>query len=175
MIGEVCFTRSVTPGDVGHEIIVHPESSHGVVHRRVDHHGCFIRILIYDLLIHLEEVAIFGFYDGLSQRTDLLIAWILNVFHDGIFSTISHDSRLEIEIDSFSGLVDSESCIATFLRSPRGYIPRDQVSEGGIPALQIVITVLFLQLGWLESSFTDGFGIFKLSGYPYPSIIPQGF
>ena len=42
----------------GHEFIVHPDTAHRVVHRRIDAHRHFIRIFVGDVVVHLEEFAI---------------------------------------------------------------------------------------------------------------------
>ncbi len=41
------------------QFIIDPDSTHGVVDSRIDHHGYLVGIIVGNLLIHLEKVAIF--------------------------------------------------------------------------------------------------------------------
>ncbi|MEY5014104.1 MAG: hypothetical protein RIS92_462 [Verrucomicrobiota bacterium] len=58
VVGEVRFAEDEEPGDVGHEVVVHPETSHRVVHGGVDAHRSFVGIFSGDLVVHVEQIAI---------------------------------------------------------------------------------------------------------------------
>ena len=44
VIGEVCLSQHMQAGNVAHEIVIHPQSSHRVVHRRVDAHRALVGV-----------------------------------------------------------------------------------------------------------------------------------
>ena len=44
------------------------------MHGRVYHHRCFVRILVDDLFIHLEEVAVTGLNNILAQAATAMLA-----------------------------------------------------------------------------------------------------
>lgn len=58
VVGEVRFAEDEETGDVGHEVVVHPETSHRVVHGGVDSHRSFVGIFPGDLVVHVEQVAV---------------------------------------------------------------------------------------------------------------------
>jgi len=70
MIREITFTDGKESGYGCHQLIIDPDPTHGIMNGRVDHHGCFIWIVIYDLFVHLEKVSIFGFYGILAKSPD---------------------------------------------------------------------------------------------------------
>ena len=67
MVREVGLPDSEEPGHGGHQLVVYPDTAHGVVDGRVDHHRRLVGIVVGDLLVHLEEVTIAGLYDVLTQ------------------------------------------------------------------------------------------------------------
>ena len=58
VVREVTLTDSEETLYRGLQLIVNPDTTHGVVDSRVDHHWGLVWIVISDLLIHLEEVAV---------------------------------------------------------------------------------------------------------------------
>ena len=58
MVREVGFTDCVKARNGGLEIVVYPDTSHGVVDGRIDHHRLFPWADVIDLEIHVEEVAV---------------------------------------------------------------------------------------------------------------------
>ena len=68
MIGEVCLSEDMETRDVTHEVVVHPESSHGVVNGGINTHGTLVGVLTGDVLVHLEEIAV-ALADGLLTKT----------------------------------------------------------------------------------------------------------
>jgi len=62
--------RPIQTGDRGHEFIVDPQTTHGVVRRRVDAHRHLVWILAGDALVHVEEVAVPLSDHALAEATD---------------------------------------------------------------------------------------------------------
>ena len=67
VIGEVGFADRIEPGNRGHQVVIHPESAHRVVNRRIDAHRNVVGIFARDAFVHLEEVAV-PFLDALLSR-----------------------------------------------------------------------------------------------------------
>ena len=40
------------------QVVIHPEAPHGVMDRRINPHGGFIRVLAGDFLVHMKKVAV---------------------------------------------------------------------------------------------------------------------
>ena len=95
MVGEVRLAQHVQSLDGAHEVVVHPEPAHRVVHRRIDAHRTGVRVLVGDALVHLEEIAV-ALLDGLLAQP-----------LDGVG---------EVEIHAASAGADAASVIAGFLR-----------------------------------------------------------
>ena len=70
MVGEVGFACAEQTLDSGHQLIVNPDAAHGVVDGRIDHHWGLVRVVVGDLLIHLEEVAVLVGYHILAEALD---------------------------------------------------------------------------------------------------------
>ncbi len=122
VIGEIGFTEDEESGDGGHEIVIHPEAAHGVVGGGIDAHGDFVGVLASDALVHFEEVAV--------ALGNFMFAEAL----DGVG---------EIEIDAQAGFTDAAPGITFGFRGAGGDIARDEVTETGIPALEIVVAFVF--------------------------------
>ena len=58
VIGEIRLASGIQAGHRSHEVVVHPQSTHRVVHRGVNLHGCLVRIVRGNLLVHVKQVAI---------------------------------------------------------------------------------------------------------------------
>ena len=58
VVGEVRFADDVQTRNGAHQVVVHPEPAHRVVHGRVDAHRHVVRILVGDALVHLEQIAV---------------------------------------------------------------------------------------------------------------------
>ena len=72
MVREVTLTDGKETIDSGHEFVVHPDTTHGVVDSGEDLHRSFVRRLVGDFFVHVEEVTIASFdflatevFDGL--------------------------------------------------------------------------------------------------------------
>ena len=122
VIGEVRFAEHVQAGDVAHQVVVHPQAAHRVVDGGVDAHRRLVRILVGDLLVHLEEVAVL-LLDDLDAEAG-----------DGV---------PEIEIDGQPGLADATALVADLLDVARGDVARDEIAEARIlPFEEVVALVL---------------------------------
>ena len=120
MVGEVRLASHVQAGNGAHEVVVHPEAAHGVMHGRVDAHGLFVRILIRDALVHVEQVAIPLGDGGLAQ---------------------SLDAVGKVEVHSEAARTHAAPVVARFLGGARGDVPRREVAEARVLALQEVIAL----------------------------------
>ena len=58
MIREICFPDHKQTGHVAHQIIIHPEPAHGVVHRWVNPHWHFVGIFAGYFFVNLEQIAV---------------------------------------------------------------------------------------------------------------------
>ena len=61
VVREVTFTDGKETIDGGHQFVVHPDTTHGVVDSREDLHWSFVRRLVGDFFVHIEEVTIASF------------------------------------------------------------------------------------------------------------------
>ena len=96
VVREVGLTDSEETGDRGLQLVVNPDTTHGVVDSREDHHRSLVGVLVGDLLVHVEEVTITGTYYILTEALD---------------------SVLEVEEYSETSIVNTEAGIATLLGS----------------------------------------------------------
>jgi len=70
VVREVGLADDVQAGQGALQVVVDPETAHGVVRGRIDAHGHLVGVLPRDLLIHVEEVAV-ALADGvLAQARD---------------------------------------------------------------------------------------------------------
>ena len=58
VIGEVRLAEHVQAGHVAHQVVVDPEPAHRVVDGGVDAHRDLVGVLVGDLLVHVEQVAV---------------------------------------------------------------------------------------------------------------------
>ena len=103
VVGEIRLAEDVQAGNVRHQVIVHPEATHGIMDCRIDHHWQLVRILTCDFLIHLEEVAVAGADGGFAKA----------------FGGVA-----EIQIDTETSRSDAATFIAGFLGSTGGNVSR---------------------------------------------------
>ena len=152
MVGEVSFTDSEEARDRGHKLVVHPDTTHRVVDSRIDHHRRLVGIVVGDLFVHLEEVTIASFYDILTKTLD---------------------SAGEVEEDSQPRVVDTVASVAAFLSSTAGDVTRHEVTEGGIAALEVVVTILLLDIGRTKRTSLELLSVFDILGYPDTAVITE--
>ena len=125
VVREVGLAEDEEPGDRAHEVVVHPQAAHRVVAGGVDPHRHLVRVLVGDALVHLEEVAVLLLDLGLPEAGDRV---------------------LEIEVDAESRGPDAAALVADLLGGPRGDVPRREVPEARVHALEVVVALLFRDL-----------------------------
>src|SRR5579864_4318022 len=147
VIGEIGLADNEQAGDGAHQVVIHPESAHGVVDGRIDAHRDLVGILVGDALVHLEEVAV-----ALANHIDAEAA-------DGIG---------EIQVDAESGFADAAAFVADGLGIARSDVAGDQVAEAGIAALEIIIAIAF---GYLAGRAF----VARLFRHPDTAVVAQRF
>src|SRR5690606_10254840 len=100
---------------------VDPQAAHRVVHGRVDPHRHPVRILVGDPLVHVEEVAVLGLDRPPPHPLD------------GVG---------EVQVDALAAGAHSPALVADVLRGAGGDVPGDEVAEGGVDALQVVVALV---------------------------------
>ena len=125
VVREVRLAEDVQPGHGAHQVVVDPEPAHRVVDRRVDPHRLLVRILVGDLFVHLEEVAV------------LLLDDVLTDPLDGV---------LEVEVDRQAALADTAPVVARLLGVTRGDVAGDEVAEARVLSFEVVVALLFRNL-----------------------------
>ena len=68
-----CLADHVEARDRAHQVVVDPQPAHRVVHGRIDAHRHFVRILVRDALVHLEQIAV-ALADGRAPRRSMASA-----------------------------------------------------------------------------------------------------
>ena len=66
VVREVSFTDSEETWNACLQFVVNPDTTHCIVDSRINLHRCFVRIVVSNLLVHLEEVTITSFYNFLT-------------------------------------------------------------------------------------------------------------
>ena len=122
VVGEVRFAEHVQPGNRAHQVVVHPQPAHRVVDRRVDPHRHLVRILVGDLLVHVEQVAVL-LLDHLGPEP--------------------LDRVLEVEVDRQPALADAAPFVGRLLGVARRDVARHEVAERRVLALEVVVALLF--------------------------------
>ena len=70
VVGEVAFAERKQTRDVGFQVIIDPKTTHGVMHRGINHHRGLVWIVAGDFLIHFKQVAIEFLHLGFTQTTN---------------------------------------------------------------------------------------------------------
>ena len=152
MVGEVGFADGVEARNRGLQVIVDPDTTHGIVDGRIDHHRLLPRGAGGDLLIHVEEVAV--------ALSNALVTQAL-------------DSIREIEEHGLTRLVHTETGVATLLGGAGSDVTRHEVTEGRIAALQVVIAVRLRDLGGLDFMLAELLHILFLLRHPDTAVVTQ--
>lgn len=145
MVGEVGLADREQARDGGLQVVVDPQAAHRVVHGRVDAHRDRVRVLGGDPRVHVEEVAVL--------LLDRLAAHPL----DGVG---------EVQVDALAAGADAPALVADVLRGAGGDVARDQVAEGRVDALQVVVALV---LGDLVRRPVVALG----PGHPDPAVVAQ--
>src|SRR4029077_17731727 len=106
VVGEVGFADHEQSVDGAHQLVVHPQAAHGVVHRRVDTHGSLVGILAGDPLVHVEQIPV-SFADNVDAQP-----------FDGVG---------KIQVNAETGFSHTAALVAHGLRIARSYVARHQV------------------------------------------------
>ena len=152
MVAEIGLAGGEKAGNGSLQFIVDPQAAHGVVHGGIDHHGILIGIHIDNLLVHLEEVAVFLLHDVASET------------FDGIG---------EVEVDGQARGAYAVAGVAALLGGTAGHVARHQVAEGGISALEVVVALLFGYINGTQLTRTYSLGILLLLGHPDTAVVTQ--
>ena len=119
---EVSFAENEKTRHVAHEVVVNPETAHGVVRCRVHTHRPLVAILIGNLLIHLEKVAV--------TLPDRIFAQTL----DGVG---------KVKIDTTTARTDTATIVTLLFGSTGGDITGSKVTVARVLALKVVVTIIF--------------------------------
>ena len=152
VVREVSLTEHMQTGDRGHEVVVHPQTTHGVVGGGVNHHRLLVGIHVGNFLIHLEEVAI------------LTVNPLLTHAVNGI---------LEVQEHAAAGIGNTALVVTSLLSGTGRDIARSQVTERGILALQVVVAVILRNIGGLHLTLTNLGSDLTALGHPNTAIVTQ--
>ena len=125
VVGKIGLADRVQSGQIGHQIIIHPQPTHRVMDGRVNPHRHLVGTFVGDALVHLEQVFVTRFDD------------VVTMFLDGI---------AKIKIDTITGRTDAEPFVANILGITGSHIARYQVAKAGISFLKVVEPILFRNL-----------------------------
>ena len=131
--------------DRAHQVVVHPQATHGVMRRWVDSHWHLAGILGRDLLIHVKKVAVSLLEGVLAQPLDRI---------------------RKTQVHPPARRSDAASFVTDLLGATGGNIAGREVAETWVLSFQIVVAFL---LGDLIRGTLVAF----LFGYPYSPIVPQ--
>ena len=118
---------------------------------RVDTHGHFVGVITRDALIHIEEVAVLGGHCSLAHALD------------GLGEVQVHAARNAIDLRA-----NAASLIAHVLCLAACDITRNEVAEGGVDALQVVVAIFFGNVARIL------FAVLSLLGNPNTTVVTQG-
>ena len=145
VIGEVRLANHKQTGDGAHQVVIHPGSTHGIMHGGINAHGLLVGVLTGDLFIHVEKIAV--------TFTHLVFTQTL----DGIG---------KIQINTETARPHATTFIAGFLGGARRDITRSQVSIAGIFALEEIIPLTF-------GDFRSGPFVRLLLGNPDATVVSE--
>ena len=154
MVGEVGLAYAEQTFDGRLQFVIDPNATHRIVNGRENHHRGFVRIVIDNFFVHLEQVAILLFYHIFAQA------------FDGVF---------EVQINRQTRSINAETGIATLFGCTRSHVARHQVAERRIATLQIEIAVFVGNVGRFFLAGTYSLSIFFLFRHPNAAIVAQRF
>ena len=130
VVGEVGFAADEQAGDVGLQVIVHPEAAHRVVHGREDAHRLLVRVLAGDVLVHVEQVAVAGADLGFAEALD-------------------RGGEVEVDAETLAvdHLADAAAFVADFLGGAGGDVARGEVAVARVLAFEEIVAGLFGDFG----------------------------
>src|SRR6185312_1142289 len=125
-----------------------------------------IGVLAGDLIVHVEEVAVFLFDHFDPMPANILLRRVLNATLAAFGLAIPFDRRCIIEIDSLPGRAYPIAGVATFLCRTRSDIARNQVAKSRIASFQVIVPFFGGDLARFAR-------VVLLFGHPYSSVIAQ--
>ena len=99
------------------------------MHRWVDLHWGFVRVVVGNLLVHLEEVAVFRLHHVLTEFLNVFFARVVKAFDVGLCFPVTLDGAGKVEEYGLSCGIHSKSFIATLFGGARSNISRHEVTE----------------------------------------------
>ncbi|MCL4101980.1 hypothetical protein MMG03_001566 [Fibrobacter succinogenes] len=147
VVREVCFTENEAARDGGHQIVVNPQTTHGVVDCREDAHRNLVRVFVNDLFVHLEEVTI------LSRNA---------------CNAHALDSVCEVQVNCEAGVAYAETGVANLLSVTGSHVTRNEVTEAGVLFFEVVVTIFFRNL--VRRTL-----VASLTGNPNTAIVTERF
>ena len=122
MVGEVGFAADEQAGDIGLQVIIHPEAAHRVVHGREDTHRLLVSVLAGDVLIHIEQVTVAGADLGFAEAIDC-----------------GREVEVDAETLAVDHLADAATFVADFLRSAGSDVARGEVTVARVLTFEEII------------------------------------
>ena len=163
MVREVALADGEEARYGGHELVVHPDASHGVVYGGVYHHrvivlhavdfvGQLSGVDVGYLLIHVEEVAV-----ALQHHVDAQAL----------------DALGEVEEHGASGVVHAEALVAALLGCAAGHVAGHEVAECRVAALEVVVAVFLGDVAAFLGACLQCLGVFNFLGHPDAAVVAQ--
>ena len=146
MIGEVGLAQHEQARDVRHQVIVHPQAAHGVVHGRENPHRHLVGALRGDLVVDVEEVAVTLPHAVFAQAGDRVG---------------------KIQINSEPARAHTAALVTDALRGPRRDVARAEVAERRIHPLEVIIALILRNRSRLLEPVS---GFFR---HPNPAVVAQ--
>ena len=159
VIGEVGLTTDKQTRNGRLQVIVDPQATHRVVHRRVDTHGNLIRVLVGNPLVHVEEVAVLLFHGILTHTLD-------GLGEVEVHTTGTHVLGA-VRIDLTNLRTDTTTLVTAVLGLTGCNVTRNQVAEGRVDALQVVVAIFLGDVARIL------FTIFRALGHPDTAVVTQ--
>ncbi len=150
VVAEIGLANGKKPLYGSHQVVIYPQASHSVMDGRVNHHGFFTRIYVSDFFIHLEQVAVFLFYD---------------------FPALRLYGVRKVQKNSTAREVDPKSVVAPFQSGSRSHITRNQIAVRRIASFQVVISVLIGNIGRPDFAFAKCCRVFLFGRYPNAAVV----
>src|SRR6185312_787980 len=136
----------VESADRTHQVVVHPEPAHRVMHGGVDAHWLPVRVLVRDALVHLEEIPV--------ALTDRLGPEPMNRIG-------------EIEVHPASAGPHAAPLVAYFFRSAARDVARREVPKARVLSLEVVVPVVLRDVPRLLAA------VFLFLRHPHTSVVAQ--
>ncbi len=107
-----------------------------------------IGVLSRNLIIHIEEVAIFFFYHFHPMMADVFGGGFIDTMLAAFNLAIAIDRGCIIEINGLFGRTNAVTGITALFGGARCHVARHQVAEGRVSSFQVVVSFFFGDLTW---------------------------